>query len=80
MIPKSLSSTPIGDGYRFSDKIMRQRKRAFSAFSRRGEIPSKTKPFTAMPETRAGHEQDFAVQHLRWATIWLKYGHQLGYA
>ena len=23
MIPKSMSSTPIGDGYRFSDKIMR---------------------------------------------------------
>src|SRR6185503_8317707 len=22
MIPKSMSSTPIGDGYRFSDKIM----------------------------------------------------------
>jgi hypothetical protein len=24
MIPKSMSSTPIGDGYRFSDKIMPQ--------------------------------------------------------
>jgi len=24
MIPKSMSSTPIGDGYRFSDKIMRR--------------------------------------------------------
>jgi len=24
MIPKSMSSTPIGDGYRFSEKIMRQ--------------------------------------------------------
>jgi hypothetical protein len=23
MIPKSMSSTPIGDGHRFSDKIMR---------------------------------------------------------
>ena len=26
MIPKSLSSTPIGDGNRFSDKIMRKQK------------------------------------------------------
>jgi len=25
MIPKSMSSTPIGDGNRFSDKIMRKR-------------------------------------------------------
>jgi hypothetical protein len=24
MIPKSMSSTPIGDGHRFSEKIMRQ--------------------------------------------------------
>jgi len=24
MIPKSMSSTPIGDGNRFADKIMRQ--------------------------------------------------------
>jgi hypothetical protein len=24
MIPKSMSSTPIGDGNRFSDKIMRK--------------------------------------------------------
>jgi hypothetical protein len=24
MIPKSMSSTPIGDGNRFSDKIMRE--------------------------------------------------------
>jgi hypothetical protein len=27
MIPKSMSSTPIGDGHRFSDKIMRKRKK-----------------------------------------------------
>ena len=27
MIPKSMSSTPIGDGNRFSDKIMREQKR-----------------------------------------------------
>jgi len=26
MIPKSMSSTPIGDGNRFSEKIMRERK------------------------------------------------------
>src|SRR3954469_1947792 len=26
MIPKSMSSTPIGDGYRFSDKIMLKTK------------------------------------------------------
>jgi len=26
MIPKSMSSTPIGDGNRFSDKIMRKVK------------------------------------------------------
>jgi len=26
MIPKSMSSTLIGDGYRFSDKIMPQEK------------------------------------------------------
>ena len=26
MIPKSMSSTPIGDGYRFSDKIMLKKK------------------------------------------------------
>jgi hypothetical protein len=26
MIPKSMSSTPIGDGSRFSDKIMRKQK------------------------------------------------------
>jgi hypothetical protein len=26
MIPKSMSSTPIGDGNRFSDKIMRKQK------------------------------------------------------
>jgi hypothetical protein len=26
MIPKSMSSTPIGDGNRFSDKIMRKEK------------------------------------------------------
>ena len=24
MIPKSMSSTPIGDGYRFPEKIMRK--------------------------------------------------------
>jgi len=27
MIPKSMSSTPIGDGYRFSEKIMRKTKK-----------------------------------------------------
>jgi len=27
MIPKSMSSTPIGDGNRFSDKIVREGKR-----------------------------------------------------
>jgi hypothetical protein len=26
MIPKSMSSTPIGDGYRFSEKIMLKQK------------------------------------------------------
>jgi len=26
MIPKSMSSTQIGDGYRFSEKIMRKQK------------------------------------------------------
>jgi hypothetical protein len=26
MIPKSMSSTPIGEGNRFSEKIMRQEK------------------------------------------------------
>ena len=28
MIAKSMSSTTIGDGYRFSDKIMRQKESA----------------------------------------------------
>ena len=28
MIPKSMSSTPIEDGHRFSDKIMRKGKTA----------------------------------------------------
>ena len=28
MIPKSMSSTPIGDGNRFSDKIMLNKKMA----------------------------------------------------
>ena len=28
MIPKNMSSTPIGDGYRFSDKIMLKRETA----------------------------------------------------
>jgi hypothetical protein len=28
MIPKSMSSTPIGDGNRFSDQIMRKIKKA----------------------------------------------------
>jgi hypothetical protein len=64
---------------RFSDKVMRQ-KRAFSAFSPRGEIPCKTNPFPAMPGAQAGHEQVFAVQHLRTAPNWLKYGHQEGRA
>src|SRR6185369_2099637 len=37
MIPKSMSSTPIGDGYRFSDKIMRQQRAYF--FGPLGPVP-----------------------------------------
>jgi hypothetical protein len=36
MIPKSMSSTPIGDGNRFSDKIMLRKELVpDSAFARR---------------------------------------------
>jgi len=33
MIPKSMSSTPIGDGHRFSEKIMLQQQRNQPAIS-----------------------------------------------
>ena len=35
MILKSMSSTPIGDGNRFSDKIMRQREKTILRITRR---------------------------------------------
>jgi hypothetical protein len=35
MIPKSMSLTPIGDGYRFSDKIMPKEKEKATASSLR---------------------------------------------